>query len=137
MPGRSQKQPTPRPVAKPGPSRFGQLEAAVMDVLWRREGWMTSGEVRDALPQGNRLAYTTVMTVVARLWTKGVLERQRDGRAFAYHPVESREQWTARRMEELLAAAGNPSEALIHFVEVLDPGERDQLRRILKAGHSP
>lgn len=97
---------------------------------------MTSGEVRDALPRGRVLAYTTVMTVLVRLWKKGLLERQRDGRAFAYHPVESREQWTARRMEELLAAAGNPSGALNHFVRVLSPGERDQLRRILKSGRS-
>jgi hypothetical protein len=39
-------------------------------------------------------------------------------------------------MEELLAAAGNPSGALNHFVRVLSPGERDQLRRILKSGRS-
>jgi predicted transcriptional regulator len=107
-----------------------------MEVLWQREGWMTPGEMKDALPRGRVLAYTTVMTVLVRLWKKGLLERQRDGRAFAYHPVESREQWTARRMEELLAAAGNPSEALSHFVGVLKPVERDQLRRILQSGRS-
>ena len=136
MVARSQDRKIPGAVAKPGRSRFGELEAAVMEVLWQREGWMTSGEVRDALPRGRVLAYTTVMTVLVRLWKKGLLERQRDGRAFAYHPVESREQWTARRMEELLAAAGNPSGALNHFVRVLSPGERDQLRRILKSGRS-
>ena len=130
----SQDRSIPTSVAKPGLSRFGELEAAVMEVLWQRGSWMTSGEVKDSLPQGRGLAYTTVMTVLVRLWTKGLLERQRDGRAFAYHPVESREEWTARRMEELLAAAGNASEALIHFVKVLDPVERNQLRRILRAG---
>lgn len=117
-------------------TQFGDLEAAVMSVLWEHEGWMTPGEVRDALPQGARLAYTTVMTVMARLWKKGILERQRDGRAYAYHPVESREEWTGRRMEELLAAAGNASEALAHFVRGLDRDEQNQLRRILRAGPS-
>jgi len=133
---RSEDRSIPSAVAKQGVSRFGELEAAVMEELWQREGWMTPGEVKDALPRGRILAYTTVMTVLVRLWKKGLLERQRDGRAFAYHPVESREQWTARRMEELLAAAGNASEALNHFVGVLKPEERDQLRRILRSGSS-
>ena len=116
--------------------RFGELEGAVMQVVWEQEGWLTPGEVREVLPQGSRLAYTTVMTVLVRLWKKGLLERQLDGKAFAYHAVESREQWTARRMEELLSAVANPSEALTHFVDVLDRVERDQLRRILRAGRS-
>lgn len=116
--------------------RFGELEAAVMRVVWEQDGWLTPGEVRQLLPQGPRLAYTTVMTVLVRLWKKELLERQRDGKAFAYHAVESREQWTARRMEELLSAVGNPSEALTHFVRGLDRVERDQLRRILRAGSS-
>ena len=115
-------------------TRLGELEGAVMRVVWEQEGWLTPAEVREVLPQGPSLAYTTVMTVLVRLWKKGMLERQRDGKAFAYHAVESREQWTARRMEELLSAVSNPSEALTHFVRELDRGERDQLRRILRAG---
>ena len=129
-PGRSKA----NQVANPRSSRFGELEGAVMRVVWEQEGWLTPAEVRQELPQGARLAYTTVMTVLVRLWKKGLLERQRDGKAFAYHALESREQWTARRMEELLSAVANPSEALTHFVRVLDRVDRDQLRRILRAG---
>ena len=136
MASRSQGRSTTNQAANPRSTRFGELEAAVMQVVWEQEGWLTPGEVREVLPQGARLAYTTVMTVLVRLWKKGLLERQRDGKAFAYHAVESREQWTARRMEELLSAVGNPSEALTHFVKVLDRVERDQLRRILRAGRS-
>lgn len=117
-------------------TRFGELEGAVMRVVWGQDGWLTPGEVRDVLPRGNRLAYTTVMTVLVRLWKKGLLERQRDGKAFAYHAVESLEEWTAQRMDELLSAAGNSAEALSHFVRGLDRAERDQLRRILRAGRT-
>lgn len=134
MESRSRGRSKTKHVADSRPSRFGELEGAVMKVVWEEEGWLTPGEVRRVLPQGSRLAYTTVMTVLVRLWKKGFLERQRDGRAFAYHAVESREQWTARRMEELLSAVSNPSEALTHFVRVLDRVERDQLRRILRVG---
>lgn len=136
MTSRSRGRSTTNQAANPRSRRFGELEAAVMQVAWDQDGWLTPGEVREALPQGAYLAYTTVMTVLVRLWKKGLLERQRDGKAFAYHPIESREQWTARRMEELLSAVGNPSEALTHFVNVLDRAERDQLRRILRAGRS-
>lgn len=110
---------------------MGELEGAVMDLLWDRGEWMTPGEVHVALVDSG-LAYTTVMTVLVRLWQKGRVERERDGRAYAYHPVVTRERYAALRMEELLAAAGNRSAALSHFVDAMDPADRDQLRRLLK-----
>jgi len=110
---------------------MGELEAAVMNLLWDRGGWMTPGEVHAALADSS-LAYTTVMTVLVRLWQKGRLERQRDGRAYAYHPVVTRDQYAAERMEELLARAGNRSAVLSHFLDAIDPADRDQLRRLLK-----
>lgn len=113
-------------------SRLGELEAQVMEVLWERGGWSTPGEVQTALASQRDLAYTTVMTVLVRLWRKGLLLRQRDGRAYAYCPVENREEWAARRMGELLQVAGNRSRALGHFLEALEPPERAQLRRLLK-----
>jgi predicted transcriptional regulator len=110
---------------------MGELEGAVMNLLWDQGGWMTPGEVHAGL-QDPALAYTTVMTVLVRLWQKGRVERQRDGRAYAYHPLVTREQYTAARMEELLATARNRSAALSHFLDAIDPADRDQLRRLLK-----
>jgi len=110
---------------------MGELEAAVMNLLWDRGGWMTPGEVHAALADSS-LAYTTVMTVLVRLWQKGRLERQRDGRAYAYHPVVTRDQYAAERMEDLLARAGNRSAVLSHFLDAIDPADRDQLRRLLR-----
>lgn len=114
---------------------MGELEGAVMDALWERGGWLTPGEVHTALQQqGYELAYTTVMTVLVRLWQKERVQRQRDGRAYAYHPVITREQYVATRMEEVLEAARDRSAALGHFLEALDAADRVQLRRLLK-GH--
>ena len=110
---------------------MGELEAAVMDELWRDGGWLTPGEVHAALASTRRLAYTTVMTILVRLWRKGRLERRRQGRAFAYHPIVSRAEHAAGRMREILAAADDRRGALTHFVKTLKPAERAQLRRLL------
>ena len=114
--------------------QMGELEAMVMDVLWDRRGWLTPGEVHDVLAPNRSLAYTTVMTILVRLWNKGRLERQRDGRAFAYRAVQSREEHAAARMQELLTRVGDRPTALAYFVESLPAGDRDQLRRVLRGG---
>lgn len=116
---------------------MGELESRTMDVLWDSGGWMTPGEVHAVLQQERDLAYTTVMTILVRLWKKRRLERERDGRAFAYHPVQSREEYCAERMRELLGTAGNRAEALVHFVGSMEGTERDQLRRLLRGKLAP
>lgn len=103
-----------------------------MEVVWDEGGWLTTREVLDALTVERQLAYTTVMTILVKLWRKGLLERHKDGRAYAYHAVHSREQWTARRMGELLAVAENRSAALSHFVSDMSRSDIDQLRRLLR-----
>ncbi|MGH9116843.1 MAG: BlaI/MecI/CopY family transcriptional regulator [Acidimicrobiales bacterium] len=110
---------------------MGELEAAVMDVLWDRGGWLTPGEVHDVMAADRQLAYTTIMTILVRLCQKGRLERQRDGRAFAYRPLQSREEHAASRMQELLARGGDRPMALARFVESLPAADRAQLRRLL------
>ena len=112
----------------------GELEAAVMDVVWDRGGWLTPGEVHDALGSGRPLAYTTVMTILVRLWQKGRLERERDGRAFAYRATQTREEYTADRMRALLEGVTNRPRALSHLVSALAPADRAQLRRLLQRG---
>ena len=112
--------------------QMGELEAAVMDVLWDRGGWLTPGEVNEALRQQRELAYTTVMTILVRLWQKGRVERERDGRAFAYRPLQTREEYAAARMGDVLVAAGDRPKALAFFLQALPPADRAQLRRMLK-----
>ena len=109
---------------------MGQLEAAVMDVLWDHNGWLTPGEVHELLPEANDLAYGTVLTILIRLYKKDRLERQREGKAHAYRPILSREEYTAARMSELLAGSDRPA-ALVHFVSSLSTADRNQLKRAL------
>lgn len=113
---------------------MGELEAAVMDLLWDRGGWATAGDVHQGLANdtdSRQLAYTTVLTVLSRLWQKERLERRRDGRAHVYRPVNSREEDMATRMGELLAGARDRPLALSHFVGELSEDDRAELQRML------
>ena len=109
----------------------GPLEAEVLDVLWDVSGWLTPGEVHDVLAARRELAYTTVMTVLSNLWEKEILERRRDGRAYAYHPMQTREERTASAMSDALKAVANRPVVLTEFVGQLSDEDRAQLRRML------
>ena len=108
----------------------GELERAVLEVLWDHGGWLTPAEVGDGLEAD--LAYTTVMTVLRRLFDKGIIDRRADGRAHVYHPHRTREEQAAAAMAELLAGARDPATALNHFVNTLGEDDRRLLSRLLR-----
>ena len=70
------------------------LELALMKSLWRR-GEATVRQVQDDLVPERPLAYTTVMTVMDRLFKKDLVERRKKSRAHVYRPVVTEAQ--ARR----------------------------------------
>lgn len=107
------------------------LERAVLEVLWDSGEALTPAEVRERLPEQRQGAYTTVMTVLVRLWKKDLLDRRRAGRAFVYEPRLSRDRYTALRMESILESAGHRSSTLTRFVQTLSESERQHLRRLL------
>lgn len=105
----------------------------VLDALWDDDGWQTPGEIHEAITARRRLAYTTVMTTMTRLWDKGRLDRRRRGRAYEYRPFLNRSEYAAERMSASLAAAGDPRAALAHFVDVIDPDALAELRRAMRS----
>ena len=107
----------------------GELESAVMEALWDHGGWMTPGEVHEIV--GADLAYNTVLTIIARLAEKQRLERQRDGRSYAYRPLQTRDEYVAARMSTVFGEAKDRSVAMVGFLESLDERDRTQLRRML------
>jgi len=111
---------------------FGLLEVDVMTTLWAADRALTPGEVRQEL--GSGLAYTTVMTILVRLHAKGLADRVRRGRAFAYSPRQRAEDHAAQAMSEVLARGADPEAVLSRFVERLGPEEEQLLRRLLDRG---
>jgi len=80
---------------------LGGLQAAVMEIFWRRES-ATVREVADELNKKRSLAYTTVLTLVSRLWSRGLLEREPEGRGFRYWAAKSRDDFLAELSDELI-----------------------------------
>jgi predicted transcriptional regulator len=114
-------------------ARFGDLEAAIMDVMWAAGGPLRVREVADELNRSRPLAFNTVQTVMEILFRKGWLDRQKSGRAYRYVSVRSREDYVAGLMGEALAVARDPAATLVRLVEDLEPAEIAQLRVALDA----
>lgn len=110
---------------------FGALEAAIMDVLWDAEAPLAVRDIRAGLDYGREVAYTTVMTVTTILFHKGLLDREKNGRAWIYRAVEDRAAHSARLMREVLGAGRDRSAVLLRFVEALGANDRERLARLL------
>jgi predicted transcriptional regulator len=107
---------------------FGELESAIMDVVWASDRAYIVREVRERLSYNRPVAYTTVMTVMNILHGKGVLSREKHGRAWRYWPVESREEHDARLMAEVLRSGGDEHVTMLRFVERVSDEEMASLR---------
>jgi len=111
---------------------FGDLEAVVMSRLWDHDGTVTVRDVFDELRQERAIAYTTVMSTMDNLHRKGWLARVKDGKAYRYSAVASREEYSARLMREAMAEAGDTEAVLSHFLAEMDSAESDALRAVLR-----
>jgi predicted transcriptional regulator len=109
---------------------FGGLEAAIMDRIWSAEQPLLVRDVQQTLTPER--AYNTVLTVVEILYRKGWLAREKDGRAYRYRAVVTREDYTAGLMREVLAASPDRAAALRRFAERIGPDEAEQLREALE-----
>ena len=111
---------------------FGDLEAAVMDLIWRSQRPVLVRDVVEQIQPERPLAYTTVMTVMDNLHRKGFLSREMVGRAWRYTPSASREVYTARLMRDALDSSDDQTAALAHFVAGMSAAESDTLRWLLR-----
>lgn len=109
---------------------MGELERAVMEVLWDRGEPAVVRDVARALAE-RELAYTTVMTVLDRLAKKGFVHRERAGRAWRYEPANSREGYVAQLMLDALALTGDRDAALTRFANSVSTPEAEVLSQAL------
>lgn len=110
----------------------GELEGEVLAALWASEDEMTPAQVLARVDR--TLAYTTVMTTLGRLFEKGLVERRRAGRGYAYLPIVREADLAGGRLRALLDR-GNDHEAVLQgFVSELSGEEAELLRELLQAG---
>jgi predicted transcriptional regulator len=108
----------------------GELEAEVLAVL-RAAGRMVSpAEVYAAV--GERLAYTTVTTILHRLHRKGLAVRQRHGRGFAYAPAQDEVTHTANAMHTLLRQGTDRAAVFARFLHDLSPEDERLLQQVVR-----
>ena len=111
---------------------FGDLEAVVMDKVWAHLAPVTVREIFDELTGQRAIAYTTVMSTMDNLHRKGWLAREKDGKAYRYTAVASRDEYSARLMREAMAEGGDTEAVLTHFIAHMDGGESETLRAVLR-----
>ena len=113
---------------------FGELEGAVLAALWAAERPLVPAEVQATV--GGELAYTTVMTILVRLHDKGLIDRKKAGRAFAYRPVVAETDVVADQVRRLLERGHDRAAVLQGLVDGLAPGDERLLRELLSKASS-
>lgn len=108
---------------------MGALEDEVMAYLWATGAPASPAEVHQAVAPD--LAYTTVMTVLSRLWAKDQLTREQKGRGFAYTPVATEAEHRALQMQTALDDSQDRDGVLSSFVESLSDRDLQKLKRLL------
>ncbi|MET7381651.1 BlaI/MecI/CopY family transcriptional regulator [Streptomyces sp. NPDC005526] len=110
----------------------GELESEVLAALWATDRPLTPVEIQSEI--GGNLAYNTVHTILKRLYDKGLVLREVDGRRGAYRPAKNAAELTAQAMHEALDRGPDPIAALQQFVTGLSPEEGRALRELLNGG---
>src|SRR6266550_8458537 len=115
-----------------GAGRLGPLESEIMAVMWSKREPRSVRAVLEELNRGRRppLAYTTVMTVMARLADKDILRRKKDGRGYVYEAAVSDTAGIAVR--DVIRDFGD--NAIASFVEQAraDPKLAKRLERLMR-----
>ena len=118
-------------------STLGKLERTVMEQAWEH-GRVSAGVIHKAF--GGRTAYTTWMTTLDRLFKKGLLGREKEGRAYFYTPRVSREEFERGVAEDVLGglledSRGGAEPLLACIVEAVSERDRallDELHRLVE-----
>jgi predicted transcriptional regulator len=120
-------------MALPSPTLTTQ-ELAIMKVIWRH-GASTVREVYETLRERRRIAYTTVMTMMNILETKGYLKKGLDGRAYRYRPAQPERRVLTAMVREFVDRVfdGASKPLLVHLAKDtrLSKAERAELRRLI------
>src|SRR4051812_10062076 len=105
-----------------------------MEVLWQKES-ATVSEVVDGLPSEVSLAYSTVITTLRILETKGYVEHSKEGRAFIYKPVVARNEARQSAVAHLVGRffGGSPDRLMLSLLaqKTTSKKELDRLRKLI------
>lgn len=114
--------------------RLGDLQLRIMRVLWD-SGAVTVSEVQQRLGR-QRLAYTTVATMLRKMEERGLVDHLEEGRKFLYRPVVSLDAVTRSMTGDLVDRLfdGSLAEAVSHLLESreISHEELDRLEQLIQ-----
>lgn len=117
------------------PSTLTPPELAIMKIVWRLES-ATVRDVYEALRARRQVAYTTVMTMMNVLESKGYLEKETQDRAYRYRPTRPERTVITAMVRDFVNRVfdGAPRPLLLHLVqeERLSDADRAELLRLIK-----
>jgi len=107
-------------------------ELEIMKLVWLREN-ATVRDIYEALLDKRKIAYTTVMTMMKILETKGYLKKRRQDRAFIYRPAHPKNQVIGGMLREFIDRVfnGSAEPLLVHLVQSRQIREKD-LQKIVR-----
>ena len=107
-----------------------EAELRLMKILWRRGDSAVNDLVAD-LPEGEALAYNSVLTTIRILEQKGYVEHRQEGRAFVYHPCVAEQDAGRSEVRHLMSRFfGNSRERLLLSLLGDDELSADELQRL-------
>jgi predicted transcriptional regulator len=114
--------------------RLGDLQLRIMRVLWD-SGATTVSEVQQRLGR-QRLAYTTVATMLRKMEERGLVDHMEEGRKFLYRAVVSMDEVTRSMTGDLVDRLfdGSLAEAVSHLLESreISREELDRLEQLIQ-----
>ena len=101
-------------------------ELEIMKLVWQRDT-ATVRDIYEALLERRKIAYTTVMTMMKILETKGYLKKRRQDRAFIYRPAHPKNQVIGGMIREFIDRVfnGSAEPLLVHLVKSRHLSEKD------------
>lgn len=112
---------------------------AVMRVLWEREEGATVAEVQKALA-ADKLAYSTVSTLLSRMEAKGAVTHREKGRTFVYEAAVREQEVSTTMLTQLVdnVFSGNAADLVSHLLESrdVDPEELAQIKKLVSQHQS-
>jgi predicted transcriptional regulator len=101
-------------------------ELEIMKLVWQG-GAATVRDVYEALLERRKIAYTSVMTMMNILETKGYLKKRRQDRAFLYRPAQPKNQIISGMIREFIDRVfnGSAEPLLVHLVKSRRIREKD------------
>jgi predicted transcriptional regulator len=113
-----------------------EAELRLMKILWRR-GESAVNDLVAAMPDGESLAYNSVLTTIRILEQKGYVEHRQEGRAFVYRPCVAEQEASRSEMRHLMGRFfGNSRERLLLSLlgdEEISPEELQRLKEAIEA----